>query len=183
MPFLLCIELPSHFSPIFSSHIFFDFTTKLFSVDGLIPPVPVMVLCVATLAVAAMHATSKGPAGVAAHAKYVFAGESAINLLAFVANPAQVVLDTWPSATGASLEAGVVFVGVIQFYMAVFLVLSFFEGAQARFIAMCLVVCQWYRDIILLDSGPPLPVRVVGLALAAATAYECFGPAGKGKKA
>ena len=37
------------------------------------------------------------------------------------------------------------------------------------------------RDIIVLDSGPPMPVRVFGLALAAATAYEYFGAAGKGK--
>ena len=140
-----------------------------------------MVLGAITLAVAAMHATGSGPAGVAAHAQNVFAGQSAINLLAFVANPAQVVLDTWPSATGASLEAGVLFVGVFQFYMAAFLALTFLEGAQARFAAMCLVLGQWYRDIIVLDSGPPMPVRVFGLALAAATAYEYFGAAGKGK--
>jgi len=141
-----------------------------------------MVLAVVTLAVGAMHATDKGPAGIAANAQYVFAGECAINLIAFVANPAQVVLDTWPSVTGASLEAGVLFVGVMQFYMAVFLILAFTEGAQARFFAMCLVLCQWYRAVILNDSGPPLPVLVLGLALAGATAYEYFGVASKGKK-
>ena len=164
---------------MFSSYI--HLLHKFFSVDGLIPPVPPMVLSAITLAVAAMHATGKGPAGVAAKAQYVFAGQSAINLLAFVADPAQVVLDTWPSATGASLEAGVVFVGVMQFYMATFLALTFLKGAEARFAGMVLVLGQWYRDIIVLDSGPPMPVRVFGLALAAATAYEYFGAAGKGK--
>ena len=172
-----CIELS--FSHMFSSYI--HLLHKFFSVDGLIPPVPVMLLCAITLAVAAMHATGKGPAGVAAKAQYVFAGQSAINLLAFVADPAQVVLDTWPSATGASLEAGVLFVGVMQFYMALFLALTFLEGAESRFAGMVLVLGQWYRDIIFLDSGPPKPVRVLGLALAAATAYEYFGAAGKGK--
>ena len=69
----------------------------------------------------------------------------------------------------------------MQFYMALFLALAFLEGAESRFAGMVLVLGQWYRDIIVLDSGPPMPVRVFGIALAAAAAYEYFGAAGKGK--
>ena len=152
--------------------------------DGLIPPIPPMVLTAIVMTTSTLHATGMAPV-TADQAKYVFVGQCVLNLLAFVADPKQVVLDTFPSASGASLEAGVLMVGVIQFSMATCIVMALMEGAKARFATMCLVLGQWYRDIIVQDSGPPLPVIVGGLGLSVATAYEFFatGDSAKGKKA
>lgn len=153
-------------------------------VDGLIPPIPPIVLASIVMITSTLYATGMAPL-TADQAKYVFVGQCGLNLIAFAADPKQIVLDTWSNASGASLEAGILMVGVMQFCMAACIVMAVMTGAKARFVTMCLVLGQWYRDIIVQDSGPPLPVIVGGLALSGATAYEFLatGSPDKSKKA
>lgn len=149
-------------------------------VDGLIPPPPVMVLAAGTLAVTAYGGFVDN--GKESYGKYAYVGQGVINLIAFVADPVTLVKDTWPDISGAALESGVIFVGVFQCYVAIFLVLSLIEpAAKAQFVAMVIGMGQLSKDVFINDTGPPMPILVTFVGIFFTSAYGFFAEGAKGK--
>ena len=152
------------FVSVMAKHIF---------VDNLIPPVPVMVLAGIVIALAAFVAFGTDGKG-ADYGKYAFIVKFGINLAVFVADPGQVVRDTWSGADGAALGIGTLFVGVIQLYCAMFLVLFMMKSPMSHFVGMTLGMGQLYRDVVFNESGPPLPVLVLFVVVFLTSAYGAF---------
>jgi len=143
---------------------------KHINVNGLIPPVPVMVLGGITLLAGiyqAFVASGKGTD----YGKYIFIVQNVINFVAFTVDPAQIVKDTWPTVDGAALETGTLFVGVIQLYAAMMVVLFVVDGPLNQAVAMTMGMGQLYRDVVLNDSGPPLPVLVLFVVVFLSSVY------------
>ena len=149
-------------------------------VDGLIPPAPVMALGAVTLGAGAAVAFGTDGTGTD-YGKYMFIIQNALNLVVFVLDPAQVVKDTWTDISGAPLGIGVLFVGVLQLYCAMFIVLFLFDSPLSQFICMTLGMGQLYRDVFLNDSGPPMPVLVLFVGVFLASVYGMVQGKPKGK--
>ena len=126
---------------------------KHITVNGLYPPPPVMALGAIALLASAYVAFGTDGKGTD-YGKYLFVLQMALNLFVFSTQPGQIVKDTWPSIKGGELEIGVLFVGVIQMYAAVFLVLFLVDRPLNYAVAMTLGMGQLYRDVVLNDSGP-----------------------------
>ena len=116
---------------------FIGVMAKHIAVDGLIPPVPVMILGAVTLALGAFVAFGNDGKGTD-YGKYAFLVQFAINLAVFVAQPAMVVEETWPGIDATSLAVGMIFVGVIQYYCAMMIVLFAMDAPMSHFIAQTL---------------------------------------------
>lgn len=152
---------------------FVSVMAKHIVVDGLIPPVPVMALAGIVIALAAFVAFGTDGKGTD-YGKYAFLINFGINLAVFVADPGQIVKDTWSGAEGAALGIGTIFVGVIQLYCAMLLVLFVIKSPMSHFVGMTLGMGQLYRDIVLNEGGPPLPVLVLFVGVFFSSAYGAF---------
>lgn len=153
---------------------------KHISVDGLIPPVPVMVLGGIVLALGA-YTAFVADAKATDYSKYAFIGQFCLNLAVFVMDPGQVVKDTWAGIDGAALGIGTLFVGVIQLYAAMFIVLFALDSPLSHFVSMTLGMGQLYRDVVLNESGPPMPVLVLFVVVFLSSAYGFFVEGGAAK--
>ena len=150
-------------------------------VNGLIPPVPVMALAGIVLALGVYNAFFVSDTEGTDYSKYAFIGQFALNLAVFVMDPGQVVKDTWPDIDGAALGIGTLFIGVIQLYAAMFIVLFVLEAPLSHFVSMTLGMGQLYRDVVLNESGPPIPVLVLFIVVFLSSAYGFFVEGGAAK--
>jgi len=84
-------------------------------------------------------------------------------------------------ADGADLAIGTMLVGVLQFYTAMFLVLFGLQSPLSHLVAMTLGMGQLFRDVVINESGPPMPVLVLFVGVFLSSAYG-FYKAGDAKK-
>ena len=109
------------------------------------------------------------------YSKYAFIGQMCLNLVVFVMDPGQIVKESWAGIDGAALGIGTIFVGVVQLYAAMFIVLFAVEDAPlSQFVCMTLGMGQLYRDVVLNESGPPLPVLVLFVGVFLSSVYGYF---------
>ena len=116
------------------------------------------------------------------YSKYAFIGQFCLNLVVFVLDPGQIVKESWAGIDGAALGIGTIFVGVIQLYAAMFIVLFALDAPLSQFICMTLGMGQLYRDIVLNESGPPLPVLVLFVGVFFSSVYGYFVEGGAATK-
>jgi hypothetical protein len=140
---------------------------KHITVDGLIPPAPVMVMTAGVLAAILFAPGEWG--------KRALVGYCCLNAFTFVTNPLMVVQDTWPSITEGSEAAKVscFLLEVIALYMVmVATVVATPNRKLGMAYAWTFDLAILLKHVVIDKSGPPPPLIVLNLVIVALSWYE-----------
>jgi len=164
--------LPGVESLVWSNYVLLSTFAKHILIDGLSPPVPVMIMSLAVFVCLRLSSSGMAPEK---FGRFAFAGFAALNVFVFKLDPETPLLETFPGLEGDALVIGLLLFEVLAFQQAWLCANALTNGSdEMNAFFWLLNLGLMIKHHVVDEAGPPLAFGILFVLMAAWLNYDTF---------